>query len=323
MSEHSLDPISDRAEVRYPLNALFQAARMYYVDGDNQAQIATAMKISRPFVSRLLAEARRVGVVRIEVVNPEQHSMDDLAATLRDALGLARVYLAPGDQSARIRGGLALQVNAALADMSLGPGDVLLVSSGRTVYELSQGPLPRLPGVVIAPTVGGQTEPEPWHQSNELARTIAERSGGVPAFLFAQALPSPEMYESLQRDPSFQRVQRLWDAAKGALVAIGSPPASRQSISRFIPTDDDSLLRSVGDVCLNFFDTDGAIIQFPGSERMVNTSVDVLRGIPFTVGVAVGAEKVPSISSGAKAGFFRRLITDTATATAVLEHLRR
>lgn len=317
MSEAAL--LTAGSASKFPLDTLYEAARMYYLEDANQVQIAEAMKVSRPTVSRLLAEARRIGIVRIEVVNPAQAGSGTLAAELAAALGLEKVYLADGDQSGRLRMGLAPLVTAALNDMQLAPGDVLLASSGRTIYELSQASLPRLSGVVITPTVGGQTEPEPWYQTNEIARAMAERTGAHPAFLWTEALPSQEMFELLQRDPAFQRIRRLWQSAKGALLGIGAPPTTRGSISRFIPTNDDSLLRAVGDICLNFFDIDGKDVHFPGSERMVNTSLEVLQAIPFTVGVAVGTEKAGSIRAGAKAGYFRRLVTDARTASAVLE----
>lgn len=307
---------------KFPLETLYQAARMYYLEDANQVQIATAMNVSRPTVSRLLAEARRIGIVRIEVVNPARNSSGTLALELAAALDLEKVYLADGDQTGRLRMGLAPLVAEALNDMQLAPGDVLLASSGRTIYELSQAPFPQLPGVVIAPTVGGQTEPEPWYQTNEIARALAERTGAHPAFLWTEALPSQEMFDILQRDPAFQRIQRLWGSAKGALLGIGAPPAIRRSISRFIPTDDDSLLRAVGDVCLKFFDIEGKDVHFPGSERLISTSLEVLRSVPFSVGVAVGTEKTGSIIGGAKAGYFRRLVTDARTASAVLERVK-
>lgn len=304
---------------RFPVAALYQAAQMYYLEDVNQAKIAETMKVSRPTVSRLLTEARRVGMVKIEVVHPSEAITASLAAELADALHLEKVYLADADLSGRLRLGLAPMVGEALREMELAPGDVLLVSSGRTIYELGRGALPKLPGVIVVPTVGGQTEPEPWYQTNEIARSIAEQTGALPAFLWTQALPSAEMFQMLQQDPDFLRIQRLWEGAKGALLGIGAPPTTRSSISRFIPQDDDSLSRAVGDICMNFFGAEGEEIHFPGSEHMVTTAPELLRSIPFSVGVAAGVEKARSIVGGAKAGYFRRLVTDARTARAVLD----
>ena len=306
---------------KFPLETLYEAARMYYLEDANQVKIAETLDVSRPTVSRLLAEARRIGLVRIEVVNPSLASSSSLGLDLAAALSLEEVYLADGDQSRRLRVGLLPLVSEAMADMALAPGDVLLASSGRTIYELSQAVLPKLPGVIVAPSVGGQTEPEPWYQTNEIARAMAEHTGAHPAFLWTQALPSPEMHQFLQRDPDFQRIHRLWESAKGALLGVGAPPTTRSSISRFIPKDDDSLARAVGDICLNFFDIHGDRVEFPGSDRIVATSPEILRAIPHAVGVAVGSEKASSIVGAARAGYFGKLVSDAHTARAVLDYL--
>ncbi|WP_205787318.1 sugar-binding domain-containing protein [Specibacter cremeus] len=310
-----------RPESRFAPEVLYEAARMYYMEDANQAAIAAAMKVSRPTVSRLLTEARRIGMVRIEVLPPAQTASDALAAELASALGVDKAYLAEGDLANRIGPGFAPMVGVALREMGLMPGDVLLAASGRTLYELSRSELPQLPGVVVVPTVGGQAEPEPWHQTNEIARAVAERTGAHPAFVWAQALPTAEMFQMLQRDPDFQRIQRLWASAKGAVVGVGAPPTTRGSISRFIPREDNSLARAAGDVCLNFFDLDGNEVRFPGSEYMVGIRPAALQAIPHSVAVAAGQDKVGSIVGGARARLFKRLVTDTRTARSVLDLL--
>ena len=120
------------------------------------------------------------------------------------------------------------------------------------------------------------------------------------------------MRASLDEDPAFQHVVGLWDQAKGALLGIGAPPATRDALARGIPVEDDAFDSAAGDVCLNFFDADGAAIEFPGSERMVRIPPETLAAIPHAVGIAVGAAKVPSIlgavtrRSGQRAGVGRR-----------------
>ena len=73
--------------------------------------------------------------------------------------------------------------SVALEGVGLSSGDVLLISSGRTVYEVTQAELPALPNVQLAPMIGGQNEPEAWYQTNEIVRRFAEKVGGHPTFL--------------------------------------------------------------------------------------------------------------------------------------------
>ena len=60
---------------------LAYVARRYYLEDQRQSDIARELGISRPMVSRLLAEARELGVVEITVHDPETR-----AARLLDRL---------------------------------------------------------------------------------------------------------------------------------------------------------------------------------------------------------------------------------------------
>ncbi|MCL9665942.1 MarR family transcriptional regulator [Curtobacterium albidum] len=312
---------AEGSRARFPLDTVYQAARMYYLEDATQVEIASRLGVSRPTVSRLVAEARRAGLVRIDVVDPFQDETVALAERLQVVLGLGAVHLAAVTHQTTLGADLAAPIATAVEGMGLTPGDAVLVSSGRTVYDVAQTGMPPLAGVQLVPTVGGQADPMPWFQTNEITRTAAEHSGAIPAFLFAQALPSAAMRASLDEDPAFQHVVGLWGRAKGAILGVGAPTATRDALARGIPVEDAVFDQAAGDVCLNFFAADGSPIEFPGSERMVRTSREVLAGVPHAVGVAVGAAKVPSIIGAVRAGMINELVTDAATARALLDAL--
>jgi DNA-binding transcriptional regulator LsrR (DeoR family) len=299
---------------------------MYYDEEATQADVAVKLGTSRATVSRLLSEARRQGIVRIEVVPPSDHSTEDLADRLKEALGLNRVYLCqalPGTGSGkplgeRVGSVLAPAVGRALSAVGLGPGDVLLVSSGRTMYEVARFDLPTFPGVVVAPTIGGADQPEAWYQTNEITRLIASRIGGRATYLFAPALPGPELYQTLQNDPAIQRVLHLWPHARCVLTGIGAPPTLRSEFPQFVPSRPQTMLDAVGDVCSRFFDRAGKEVEFPGSERMIALALSDLKRIPVCIAVAAGVVKVAPIIVGARAKFFNQLVTDPRTAQQIL-----
>ncbi|WP_220036801.1 sugar-binding domain-containing protein [Curtobacterium sp. MCBD17_021] len=311
----------DAGRSRFPLDTVYQAARMYYLEDATQSEIASRLGVSRPTVSRLVSEARRAGLVRIEVVDPFQDETVALAERLRVVLGLQAVYVTAVTHGATLGVDLAEPVAAAVEAMGLVPGDAVLMSSGSTVHAIAHGAMPPMPGVQLVPTVGGQADPNQWFQTNEITRAAAERSGAIPAFLFAQALPSEALRASLDEDPAFQHVVGLWGRAKGAILGIGAPVVTRDAMARGLPVDDAVFDRATGDVCLNFTGPDGEAIEFPGSERMVRTSRPVLAAVPHAVGVAVGAVKVPSIISAVRGRLVNELVTDAATARALLDAL--
>ena len=70
------------------------AAVMYYQAHRSQAQIARHLGVSRPTVSRLLARARQLGIVRIEIVPPTADP--GWARTSRSGSGSAASTSPPG-----------------------------------------------------------------------------------------------------------------------------------------------------------------------------------------------------------------------------------
>ena len=309
-------------ESRFPADLVHAAAVLYYLEDATQAEIGQRLRTSRATVSRLLAEARRRGVVTITVSEPESAASEDLAARVAGALSLASVHLAPGPGTATIEVGLGTAVSAALLASSLGADDVVLLSSGRMLYATANSHLPALPGVRVAPTVGGLADPEPWYQTNEITRSFAARVGGYPVFLHAPALPGAAVHASLIADPSVAQVLRLWNTARCAVVGVGAPPSARSTMPAFVPGVAGSLPHAVGDICSRYFDASGAPVDFPGSERMIGITLEQLRAVESTIAVAMGPEKVITMLVAARAGYFDRLVTDAATATLLLRAAR-
>ena len=306
-------------ETAMDLQLLHRAASAYYVDGVRQAEVAARLGVSRPTVSKLLAEARRIGMVRFEVLEPPTADLPDLGARLQDVLGVRSVRIAPGNQVQRDYRGIGDLLGEELRSLDLQRGDVLLISSGKTTYAVSGMPgLPELPGVVIAPTVGGQQETDPSFQTNEIVRRFADRTRAEPRFMFAPASPSEQLWESLQADPSFREITDLWAQARAVVVGIGEPYQGRAALTSVVPRDETALLPAVGDINLHFYDIGGHPVSYPGSERLVRPPRALLTALPTSIAMAAGERKAPSILAGARAGLYTTLLTDEPTAQAVL-----
>lgn len=320
---HGQQPILEAAgtaSTRFTPEVMHAAATLYYLKEATQAQVAQQLGISRATVSRVLSEARRTGIVRIEVVDPATRRASEMEERLCEALGLARVFVARGFHRSLTGAALAARLGEALTEIGLKAGDVLLVSSGRTVWEVSQEALPSFPGVVVTPTVGGQDEPEAWYQTNEITRMFAEQLDGRPVFLYAPAQPGADLHRLLLQDPSTRRVLDLWGQARVAVLGIGAPPLTRESLPGYVPRDAPWLREAAGDICTRFFDEDGRPLPYP-EESLIATTYEELRAIPHTIAMAVGPTKVPSIIAGARAGWFDTLITDEDTAARMLDRL--
>ena len=258
-------------------------------------------------------------MVRFEVLEPPTADLPDLAARLQDVLGVRSVRIAPGNQVQRDYRGIGDLLGEELRSLDLQRGEVLLISSGKTTYAVSGMPgLPELPGVVIAPTVGGQQETDPSFQTNEIVRRFADRTRAEPKFMFAPASPSEQLWESLQADPSFREITDLWARARAVVVGIGEPYQGRAALTSVVPRDEPALVPAVGDINLHFYDIDGHPVSYPGSELLVRPPRELLNALPTSIAMAAGERKAPSILAGARSGLYTTLLTDEPTAQAVL-----
>jgi DNA-binding transcriptional regulator LsrR (DeoR family) len=297
------------------------AAHLYYVEDRSQEEVAKQLGVSRSTVSRLLAEARQTGIVRIEVT--AQPPVDGLEEELAQQLGLERVYVAHGTAAPDDPGAvLASEVGQALLDSNLSAGDALLVSWGRATWSVSHADLPKIPGVVVVPALGGLNEEQPWVQTNEIARRIAARLEGSVLLLHAPAVPSAALRDSLLTDESIRAALTRWDDAAAALVGIGAWSQAQPEPPSLLSMDAKTLRASAGDVAGRLFDAEGAPIPYATEPRLLGISREQLARVQRRIGVAVGTQKVEAIVAAARSGLVNVLVTDMITASALTARRR-
>ena len=172
---------------------LLEVARMYWDEGLGQTEIARRTGYSRPTISRMLAEARRVGVVTVTVAHPIERLMA-LEKRLVDAFGLktARVSEAtPGNGS-----DIGPDVARTAADLlleSCGPHSVIAVSNGRAVaavvHHTPERSWPSSTAVAMLGSVGESFNTE---DGPDVCRNLSLRLGGR-----FRSLTVPLVFDSL------------------------------------------------------------------------------------------------------------------------------
>src|SRR5690242_13378005 len=81
---------------------LVAAARLYFLQGRSQAEVAEQLGTSRSNVSRMLTEAQKLGIVEIRVNDPTGRAYE-LETEVREAFGLRDVRVAHGRLGAGLR----------------------------------------------------------------------------------------------------------------------------------------------------------------------------------------------------------------------------
>jgi DNA-binding transcriptional regulator LsrR (DeoR family) len=303
---------------------LAKAARLYFVEDRSQDDVAATLGTTRSNVSRMLKQARDLGIVEIRIVDPARRD-HELELTLRGRFRLAdaRVLEAtPGTDVLPGVGRLAVR----WLDETLRDGQVVALSWGQTLQAVVRAVdgLSRR-DVEVVQLVGGLSALDSGVTGQELVRELSERMGARHRYLHAPALfGSAEALAMMLRE---QTIADSLDAAKAAdiavvgigtpgigssealLVALGLSPAQRAEFDAS---------GAVGDVCARFYDLSGKEASRIVSERVLAVTLDDLRAIPTVAGVAAGREKALGILGALRGRIIDVLICDREAALAVL-----
>ncbi|MFV0405671.1 MAG: sugar-binding transcriptional regulator [Propioniciclava sp.] len=294
-----------------------RAAWLYYADGLTQAQVASRLFVSRQTVGRLLETAREQGIVRIEF---DTHYLSALRTTTRLAnqLGLEDVIVVPDDG-----GHDPVEKRLAVAAASyirrfLHPGVIVGVGWGATVAgTLSQIPNESLAGVTFASTAGGITSITEALKQNA---TIAAHLKLLPAPVLVS---TAELATQLNAEKAVREVLDLALQASVTLTSVGNAiPASASSVRNALVTAEEvqafADLGGVGDMIGEWFDAQGQVVHEATSARRIGLTMAQMRELPHVVCVAGGLDKTAAIRGAIAGGIVDVLITDEATATALL-----
>lgn len=305
------------------LATLVQVSRLYYELGETQEAIAAVLGVARPQVSRLLKEARAQGVVEIRIIDRTEVE-SPAGPALRDRFGLRAVHLAPNldgpaDVTRRRVGRLAAQVlRGAIRDgMVVGVGDGASVSAvaDELATEVAASSSRTQVDATIVPLCGGFWRPS---AAAEPFRRIGEALGATVHALHAPGLlDDPGVREALYAHQGVRSAIELWGRLDVALLGIGSPIWTEASVG----ADSLAELRAggaVGEVLIAPYAIDGRLVGESLRGRTIAFDARSLPSIPLTIAVADGSEKVVPILGALRGGLLNTLVTDVATAQAVL-----
>jgi len=300
------------------LETLVRVSRLYYELGETQEAIAALVGVTRPQVSRLLKEARAQGVVEIRIVDRSE-AESPAATELKRSFNLRAVHLAPSldgppDVARRRVGRLAGQVlGGVIRDGQIvGIGDGAALSAVADELPASETQV----DATIVPLCGGFWRPgagaEPFRRIGDAfgATVLALHSPGL--------LDDPTVRDALSAHPGVRSVIDRWERLDVALYGIGGPAWSEATVGLETMRE----IRAgaaVGEVLIAPFDAAGRLVAPSLRARTVAFDAAALPRVPVAIGVAEGPAKVAPILGALRGGLVNTLVTDVATAEAVLD----
>lgn len=303
---------------------IMKVVRLYYEHDLTQAQVAKRMGFSRPKVSRLLAEGKIRGLVKVEIAEPTGDFVP-LEISLENRYGLAEALVVDSaedrgttDLAAGMAGGAVLARHCTRAT-------VLGVAWGRSVRALADT-MPRRAFMCkkIVPLLGGMGRVKGSLHSNQIGTTLGEKLDVECPHLAAPAIArSPESRAELMEMPGIEEVLAEGAACDVAVVGAGGLlPASTIVQAGYFGLEEFLGLEGrgvVGEICCHFLDAAGEPCLPEFSRRIVGLTLDQLKAIPKVVGIATGAEKAPSLAAVLRGGYVNTLVCDRELALALLK----
>ena len=296
---------------------LVRASRLYYELGETQNAIAEQLGVTRPQVSRLLKRARAEGIVEIRIID-RSTAESPAADALRRSYGLDAVHLSPTimgpeDLTRRMVGRLAAEVlrGALRTGATIGIGDGASIAATAAALEETATPV----ALTVVPLCGGywSTGPE-----REPYRLVADALGAQARGLMAPGLVDDAATKrALVAHAGVRSIIELWDRLDVAIFGIGGPAWSVSRVGEQVERQLDEA-GAVGEVLVAPFDLDGQFVCPTLRERVIALDARRLARIPVAIGVASGDSKVRPILGALRAGTVRQLVTDVATAEAVV-----
>ena len=310
-------------------DALIWAAWMYYVDALTQNEVAQALGVSRASVANYLAEARRRGLVKIELA-PQLLAAVSRSRELAQRFGLDGAFVAPDvDAPPAVEDEVALRrrLGAAAAQVlapHMRPNRTIGMAWGRTMLELARAtPERSLPGMQVV-QVSGSSLGDADSSPEACTALIAGRLGARCRNLYAPAVVSrPDVRDALLAEPTLQRHFERLRACD--LVVFGVGELTRDvtwSDAEMLPGSIVDAYMERGAVAIliaRFLAADGREVEGPISERHIGMALDDLLSTPTRFCVAGGTAKFEAIRAALAGGYATHLVTDAATARRLLE----
>ncbi len=310
------------------LAVIAEIARMYYVEGMTQLEIAESLYFSKAKVSRALHAAREKNIVEFRINYPLKRSMA-LENELMRRFSLKEVRVVSDlcdNQSADISLKRIGEMAAQYLDEILKDGDSIGLSWGRTLYQTIRQLHPSSPRRIdVVQLIGNSSEHYNVNLDiSGLVRMMAESFGGTSTLLYAPMyINSDIVRRELLREDVIRRAIKKISRVDYVLTGIADVSQNKYGATWAGYLTEErkrDLIRkgAVGYLCGYFFDKNGSLLNDPINEKIVGIPFEKIKQGPQVIAVAGGLDKTYAIRAALEGGIIDCLITDSRIAEKLL-----
>lgn len=301
---------------------LVRVAELYYEQGLNQNEVAKLLNTSRPTVSRLLEEAKEVGIVEIVVHSPIRKD-PKLSFALRNVFGLREAIVISGEyeyHKALYRCcEAACQFFSTIMDNNLTVG-IAWGEATRNLCELM--PDKEYYNAHVVQMVGCMGTGNPNVDGIELALKLSKHIGGTYSNIYSPIYVGNEVVHSyLVNEPQIKATLHKANNLDIILTGIGTLDSNTtlQQAGYFTDKDWMELLSrgGVGHMLARPYDQNGKPVPLE-NRYPIGAPLSVMRNAQWSIGISANASKVAAVLGAIRGGYINVLVADRSLAQELL-----
>lgn len=295
--------------------------RRYYIDELSKIEIGHELGLSRFKVARIIHDAKRLGLVRIEIT-PAASDLQ-LSEALRRALGLRRAVVVPHlddlDDTSYRR--VVANLGAQLVTEVAGTRSVVGFASSRSLSEVAEA-IESLHDCTIVQLNGVPSHDDLAEGPVELVRTVAAKtSKNARAYYAPFIVEEPATAQALRRDPLIRSVIAKYTQLDLAVVTVGAMKHGNSALwdaSTEAERDAILALGGAGEICGVVFNQAGELVQTPLTSRTIAIDPAELSHVKEVVAVVNSDARAEAVYAAALGKWITCLVTSDRLARDLL-----
>ncbi|WP_443639563.1 sugar-binding transcriptional regulator [Blautia sp.] len=305
-------------------NMLATVANLYYNSEMTQNEIADRMYTSRSKISRMLKEARELGIVEISIKEPWERDLE-LEDKIRKIYGIDTIrVVAARDAVQGQREDRLPEVSAYYLDSIVKENMVVGISWGNTLYHvvkyIDANNKKNIP-ITVVPIMGASNVKRPERDAMDLAKDLAFAYGGTYQYIYAPLfVKNKELKESLIQDDTIEKTLQLAENADVILTSVGS--IEYKSWENYLGENTFQVLGkkgAIGHIGGHFYNIHGQEIETSLSDRMIGISYEDLKKCKNVICIASGEAKAKAIAGALRGDLINTLIIDSVCGEKLIE----
>lgn len=308
------------------LTRLTAVLKMYYEQEMSQMEIAKQIGVSRPMVSKMLAEAKSLNMVTI-TINEVKDMQQMLSRRIEEKFNIKQAVVIKTEKldSGKIQEQVALECyhvcqrgNIPYHRVGIGCGS--MIGQLSEVAKVREHDIQEYEGEIF-PLIGGFKASYRSYHTNELVRIFSEFTGLKATYMYLPALvDSAEEKELYKLTELYGDIQRRWENMNVALINVSNLYSTPDLATSIRFGNRLKQYHAVGRYLAYYYDIDGNFID-PERDNVMQTDIENIKKATYVIGMCSDKTDARSALGALRTGVFTHLIITDVVAQSMLNLL--